>query len=357
VVIPSDLAAFLEGLALGDHFGSPGPGKLLADLEPHLFAGLVNGAFSAFPESAEWDSEPGHTIWEKAFVLGPPEQTAEWNQFFLGKFAYLGADADLAELIRRARHRDGSTASIVLGSAACALLDSAAADCPELLKKLLAMGYNPAAVNTGYFPGPPFPGVEPIHSPADVPAAGPAVSLPFTSDLPPAPIGNTIAGPAAANDPPEVAVGVVAVPDMTAGAVVLSGMVSASISITAALNLLVGLTESTQRLFLPKEGYMWVDDIDHLAGALIVLDKVLAERLGLPERSGLYALRAGLPSVWLAGELTQSEEQGQFGLYHAVMMKPNSGGSFDQFGAFPDFNTAKFELAKRVRESLAALGI
>jgi hypothetical protein len=124
-------------------------------------------------------------------------------------------------------------------------------------------------------------------------------------------------------DPPEPPAGVLSSPNFETGLVNLSGLVTLlDLPITRALGLLNSLVETTQRLLIPAEGYTWIDDIDHYAAALVVLDKVLAEKLGLPERSGVLALRAGVDSVWLQAELNQSTEAGpQFGRYKVTIVK------------------------------------
>lgn len=357
VVIPSEVAVFIE-LASSSEWA-------FAE-SPHLLAGLCSAAFEASPDSPEWLTDKGVHLDDMLSDVGLPEETPEWNLYFLGRYAYSGNDADLAELVRRARHRDGSTATIVVSSDACMLLDSAAGESPEVLAKLRSMGLNPASVQFGNFP--PLKSSAPgavhlVASPAPIAknaddAGGRGLYTQMEGGLYPG------IPPAAPEAPPQLAgledskpeppAGVNAEPDFVGGTVKLSGKVEAALSITRALGLLDKLTESTQRLLIPAEGFMWINDLDSLAAALVVLDGVLARRLNFPERSGVYALRAGLATVWLAGELVQSTEDGpQFGRYKVMMFRPDGG--FDEFGNYEDFNDAKFELAKRIRAVVAAL--
>jgi hypothetical protein len=360
----------------------------LADTEdPQTFAGFIAAAHEAAPDAKEWKEEPASVLIDGLVTLGPPQETAEWNGFYLARYAFSGNEnKDLAELVRRARHRDGSTAAIVLSSSTCALLESAAGEIPELLAKLAAMGYDPQAVKFGAFHfGAPVLAARPVASSnvASLENAGssPAAAVPMrfegglypetTAAAPDAIVSQDrplyAGGPPAGGDPipttvvmradpPEVAPGVIAYADLENGNVVLKGKANLSLSITGGLLLFNSLLETTQKLLIPAEGYLWIDDLDQYAAALVVLDGVLAKRLGLPERSGVYALRAGVETVWLQAELNQSVEQGaQFGRYKATLYKPGSGGAFDEFGNFEDFNVAKFEVAKRVRDFLAAL--
>jgi hypothetical protein len=363
LVLPANLAEFLEWIDT--------TAELTVEAYPAMLAGFVSAAYEAFPDSPEWTVQPGRSLWEDVLSLGVPGDTQEWNNYFLARYAYSGNDAELAELVRRARHRDGSSAAIVLSSSVVAFFDHVADVVPEALAKLLSLGLDPAAVKFGDFP----PGNAAL-------AIGKAVAAAARQNpRPPAPLATSGANagettrPASAEvaileprqegreDPPEPPAGVRADPDFVGGTVKLSGKAEAALSITGALNLLAALTETTQRLLIPAEGFLWIDDIGGIlagvqtAAALVVLDAVLANRLGLPERSGNYALRAGLDSVWLAGELKQSTEQGaQFGRYQVEMFKPGTNGAaFDQFGNFEDFNDAKFELAKRVRAAVVAL--
>lgn len=390
--LPADLPAFLAALAAGE---------IVETSNLPAIAGFTSGAFALNFNKEQWTSEPGVSLLadldKVTDVLKTPDgQTPAYNDFFLGRFARLASLDDLAELIRRARHRDGSTSSIVLGSATHLLLASAAADIPELRGVLKLHGLDLDAMKTGDFP----PMLDPaVNSLADSTGTAPPEVLARTG-LPagfgsfPAPGpeprwlgGRLVGGPAAVavvEVPAETVSGTGAGPNeiraeeiepsdndmgddpklgsnaagkQLAGWNLETGMIRMfhmRLTPTAALAALQSLVVATQNILIPHEGYTWVDEMEQKGSTLVCLDKWLAERVKLPERSGELALRLGVDTLWLQGEIKQLTEDGpKFGHYLAVLQH-GSGGAFEEFGDFIDLNDAKFELAKKVRGVLAS---
>jgi hypothetical protein len=341
--------------------------------------GLVSAVAELFPKLDFWQIDP-YKEWLAENQLGVVQQTAEWNGYYAARFAVAGAAADLAELVRRAKHRDGSAASVAASSAALSLLVEAASGDEEILARIRGAGLDLYNVRFGNHPA-ALPGPEvTIHlegpnkaaledeatlgglvhasvparaSAAPAPAAGPAgpprrrfhlqtaVVNPTTAPVPvAAPVRVAAPAPVAAPLPAASLPwgGPAPSPNSDAGDITFGG---AHLSITAALNLCTSLGAAARALLLPVEGCAWVDDRTDPAkkSELVILDPVLAE--GLP------------PSVWdgaLAAELLQSAD----GVYQ-VKVYDRSGGSTYVTGSWLDMNDAKAAAAERMRPELQKL--
>ncbi len=94
-----------------------------------IWSGVINGMSLLSPDSDFWKTAAG----ANAYWLA-----ADWarshsadlldiagNDFFLGRFSVTGDRGDLAELVRRSQHRDGSTAAIGVGSDVLSLFHEA----------------------------------------------------------------------------------------------------------------------------------------------------------------------------------------------------------------------------------------
>jgi hypothetical protein len=386
---PVDLPALLAALAAGE---------IVETSNLPAIAGFVSAERSRdgagnIPDI--WKTDPGASLladFDKvAAALHTPEgQTPAYNDFFLGRFACGGSAADLLELIRRARHRDGSTSSIVLGSATHLMLASAAADIPELAGVLKSKGLDLDAMQTGDFPPDYLQAATEEAQGTRTPAA-PGTITTAASVVTPEPRwigGRMVGGPQApakalATVPETVSgyygsahdvkadevepsdndmgddpmIGSNAAGKQLAGWNLQTGIIrmfQMRLTPTAALAALQSLVVATQNVLIPHEGYAWLDEMEQAGSTLVCVDKWLADRVRLPERSGELAQRMGVDTVWLQGSITQSKEDGpQFGHYKAVLQH-GSGGAFEEFGDFLDLNDAKFALAKKVRGVLAS---
>lgn len=308
--------------------------KLLEDpqivdkLDRYGFAGLVRGLKLQHPDSPVWTSQVGEGAIQTAEQIlsadaGEPPQTAEWNQYY-GMLWLAGHDtAALAELIRRAKHRDGSTQSIVTSSGALALLSELEAD-PPTAAELASLGWSSTAVSFGYHP----PG-QPVPITSNVAGAPGSVLMPS---------GDVVAAqaPAAPAVPaPPVQFDGEAKADLSAGHVTIGG---AFLSITNAIRLQDSLTVAVRSLLLPGEGYVWVDltyDPKH-SSSLCVLDGELAAGLPIAPDSPGSALKA---------EVLQDDD----GSYTARIY--GSDGSVKRVHGTPytDINEVKFAVAREVR--------
>jgi hypothetical protein len=356
-------------------------------------AGVVSALYEAFPDLDAWKTDPyaGWLVDAVELQHSGPDGTAEANGYYAARFAVSGLAPDLAELVRRAKHRDGSAASVAASSAALSLLIEAAAGDEEIAARIKAAGLDLNNVRFGSHPAPGSPAASPAaaSSPdAPAPPAAPAPAAPAPAapaPAAPAPAAPAPAAPAPAAPPRrrfnlqtavvshgpaspavpsaglrhlqpaapvtavpasapagpgrEVTYGAGASPNLDAGDITLGG---ARLSITAAANLAVSLTAATRALLLPAEGCVWVDDKTDPAkkSELVVLDPFLAE--GLP------------PSVWdgaLLAELAQSVENGTY----QVKVYDRNGGSTYITGSWLDMNDAKAAAAERVRPELQRL--
>jgi hypothetical protein len=345
----------------------------------HLeLAGIVSAIVEAFPDVPLFADEPAKSwlVETEELEASGPNETAEWNGYYAARFAVSGAEADLAELVRRAKHRDGSAASVGTSSAALSLLLEAGADDPEIAARIKAAGLDLNNVRFGNHPAPSLPETIPDAEPAGVTAsenqalesmraaapappppvrrfnlqtavvshaalgaAAPPAPSPALRHLEPAAPVTAVPAPPAPSPAAigrEVSFDAGASPNLDAGDVSLVGV---RLSITAAARLALSLTAATRALLLPAEGCAWVDDRTDPAkkSELVVLDPVLAE--GLP------------PSAWdgaLLAELGQSVENGTY----QVKVYDRNGGSTFVTGSWIDMNNAKAAAAERVRPEL-----
>lgn len=309
-------------------------------------AGVISAVFGAFPKLDAWETEPYKEWLADTFKLEGSGQafadggSAEWNGYYAARFAVAGAVSDLAELVRRAKHRDGSTAAIGTSSGALSLLSEASDGDPEIALRIAAAGLNLSDVRFGNYPvGGPPPAVAPavVTIPIDEHNHAAKVQEALEGGLSPATPMPPAARVLAFSQPlgsPNVAAAVSA--NMDAGDVSVGG---ARLSITAAVNLATSLTAAARALLVPAEGCSWIDDQTDPAkqSELVVLDPVLAE--GLP------------PSAWsgaLLAELAQSVENGTY----RVKVYDRNGGSTFVTGSWTDMNDAKAAAAERVRPEL-----
>lgn len=304
--------------------------------DPIERAGIVSALHDAFPDLEEWMAEPAAgfllDLSEEPLIAGPQE-TPDWNTYYARRFSISGSLADLRELVRRAKHRDGSTASIQTSSAALSLLSEAADGHPEIAVALASAGLDLAAIQFGVFPaGAPATAAAAPRGALGTGAIGSRASAPVA--FPPVPAS---AAPAAAAAPSGWSPRVV-VADPFAGTVEVGGV---PLSVTAALAMLDDLTRATRRLLLPAEGTAWVNDrIDPLKlSELVMLDPYLAA--GLP----LFAAGGAI-----LAEVLQSPEDG---VYRGKLYDRSGGSS--QFGEWHDMNQAKCSIAERVRPELQKL--
>lgn len=168
-----------------------------------------------------------------------------------------------------------------------------------------------------------------------------------------------LASPAAAGAPdpnasPEVELiaiggGFLVSADFDTGQVRVS-KVPASLSITAAAGLSMGLETAIRALLIPAEGYRWLDNTsDPLSSSLLLVDDPeLAFRLPLMDP-------VQQPSgPWLHGEVRQAGPQDEGTGQYTCRLYPRMGGDFVEFGgafggSLLDIHEAKCSVAARVR--------
>lgn len=342
--LPADLPEFLEAVST--------KGKLTDN--PAVAAGMVSAALDAFPGSPLWNEGLGSRMKEVALSAPLADTDPEFAMFYLGRYAYLGRDVDLLEVIRMAKHRDGSTAAIQTSTATVQMLEGAAFEYPEVATKFKSMGFDLARVQFGNFPtGAPMKAGAPL--PADGPYSG-------NSGLYPTPAGAAAVPPAGSQisqKSPATPLQVITSHPVVKG---FDGLESCCIwvgevpvSITTALALQTSLVASIRKLMIPEEGFLWVDELDGLGGTLATVDEYQASRLKLPERTELADKAAVKGRIWEAGSVTQGKDSGSatFGLYVCTLQK--SGGGTEEFGRYEDLNDAKAVVSARVRSAIAGL--
>lgn len=303
-----------------------------------------------------------------------PEQSQEWNDYFVG--AYAAGDVNgLRELIRRAKHRDGSTVSVVAGTDAMGLVESAAIASPPFASVATANGFTVGAVVLGDFPpgsltafgihaaAVPTSNLTGIASETALTRGTAQSAIPQTRATPRRPPserdqaeGRKPTGPAAlpVADVPAPAWNLLppwATPDMGGGIVRLGdpNRPSARLAISEAIALGDSLTLSVRRLLLPAEGFAWIHDtMDPLAIASLV-DLDTTRGAGLPDFTGDGG---GKLQGTVAQSIGSTENRAVF--YSCRLFAAN--GTSETFGQFADINDAKFAIATRVRELLNTEG-
>ena len=260
---------------------------------------------------------------------GEPPQTAEWNEYYQYRWLAGRDPADLAELIRRAKHRDGSTQSIVTSSNAMELLSELERD-PPTAEALTVLGWSSSAVTFGYHPpGQPVPFTR-TAALGSIPPGG-AVSVMMPSGQ----VVAQAAGPAPAAAPAVLPSDVLAKADLMGVRVTLGGTY---LSITAAIRLGDSITAAVRSLLLPGEGYVWIDLTadPRRSSSLAVLDGELA--------AGLPAFPDS-PGTALKGEVLQDELSGNY----TGRVYSGDGSVRTVPGIFSDMNEAKAAVAEVVR--------
>jgi hypothetical protein len=321
-----------------------------AALPDPALVGAIVALHQLLPDLAYWSEETGATLLAAATAQAATvdHSGVEWNHFYLGRWAVLGDQADLDELIRRAKHRDGTTAALVTGTEAVVMLTAAFKEHTDTIgKRLLEAGFNPANVTTGNFPhqaqpAPVDQAAQPAPPTSHAVAVRPITPAPVTAPAPPAnPI--VIATPGGV-----IGVGV----DANSGVVILAGN---PISITAAMALETDLVKRTRELLIPASSYAWMDEFDHSKGGLFTED--------VPPESNPTAnvFGRGLPrpdgheSVACHGEVIQDKQTGQ---YSCRLYNRAGGGGFSQIAdKIDDFNDAKFRVASAAKAELLSMGL
>jgi hypothetical protein len=309
--------------------------------------GAVLALHGKFPNLPYWQDGAGAAIYAEVQTIAtlPPDYVdPKWNRYFLGRWAATGEPNALRELVRRARHRDGTTSALVVGTEAGVILG--AAQHPEVVKLLTKFGFNPANVKPGNFP----PGTEtateptPAAAPAPAPPAAPAPVPPTVVIAPPPPPAQPII--------PSTPGGIMGVSaDTNAGMVVLAGT---PISITAALALETDLVKRTRELLIPAESYQWLDEFDHSKAGLFTND--------VPPDSNPSAnvFGRGLPREQESGMACHGEvlQDRTTGRYSCKLYNRDGGGGFSQVAdKIDDFNVAKFRVASAVKAELISIGL
>jgi hypothetical protein len=263
-----------------------------------------------------------------------------------GLFEHWATNADqecLAELIRRAIHRDGSNAADVAGSEAIGLIQQRLNDTldgesvyPAFAGALTKANFSLGSMKFGNYPAPlslPLP-------------AGPQVPKDvlnrFTTrrrDL----VQSTV--PAAAPDirRPSPRMAGIPYPDLDAGTVNVG---STALSISDAIKLRDSLTIAVVELLRPAEGFQWLNDNADPQSRSILVD-LDGERGKLLQEVGGGRLQ---------GEVIQIPSKGpdeNAGKYLARMYNYENGFNEFQTGS-DDMNVAKFKLAERVRQFMIA---
>jgi len=312
-------------------------------------AGMVAAAYDCSEGAAEWNTPDGEELLRAALAEHEAIAGTEGeNLFTLGRYAAIALDGELEDLVRRARHRDGSTASIVASTATIQLLESAVGEFPEIDAKLKAAGLDLARVSF-----------------VDM-AAAPKKALPKSagvvltgSENPISGAGAPIVGEPGGPRPYWLAPDSPAADEMTvtpelenfAVNVRFNSNMAAVLTLAQTLRIADQLGAAVRSIIRPAEGYKWVDLLEGVGAVLIQLDGVVAKQLGLPERVDM--------SGWEQGSISQvvygpDSEPGQAGLFRCRLQISNGG--FEDIGPLhSDLNDAKAFLARRVRAVLAAL--
>lgn len=281
----------LDALVMGAHAAQLDEhliGQLL-DKMPGLFGGsetpaqrlAVVGAVDVmrerFPELAAWDAQEDLLAAADEVRGDGPQPDSTWNNYYVGRFRVSGADEDLGELVRRAKHSDGSTVAFGTSADALSLLTSAAAANTGVRARLAALQFNPGNIRMGNFPhgttaaftAPKGKGSAPVpahRAPvraarAIPPAAAPPAPARAARAIAPA-AASRDSGRAIARDVPEF-IDAQNEPmlevDETAGRIIVR-FAAASLPMSAASALQLDIVRALRRLTVPREGFQWLDD-------------------------------------------------------------------------------------------------
>lgn len=332
-----------------------------------------------FPDAAALD-EAFNDLESEAFAAldavckGDPSAKSFSNDYLLGLWAALGNPKVLGELVRRAKHRDGSTDAVIHGGEALNILRDAYHNLPGFQSHLESLGFTPSKVRFGDYP---YTGLidQVMNGPDKTPAAPPpapaalvenAVQEPAPpvdqvaaeaapAPVPAAPAWNAPGTPA----PPIVGVSARANLDNATIAAVIGGNMVGVLRVTDALALGMALGMAGRAILIPMEGYAWADipDGTRSSSTLLLLDRYVAGELEkggtkLPAR-GETALepRSG-DGCFLAAEVSQNPRNGVYAI--KVWM---SEVAFNDAGSSDDFNDAKAKAAAVIRALLLSRGI
>jgi len=389
----------LEMLVFGAHADFT-PNKLTPTLEA-LYAGRGPtgiarvGAVSALRDFVRSDDR---LVWPSAFDglikgvlqwLGEngqdgPGSGSGWNDYFLGRWMVCGNLADLAELVRRAKHRDGSTSTLGTSGDAVTLLSAGFGRDVELRRKLRGLAFDPATLKFGNHP----PGSSTafvIVIPAARAAAGRSVRSPQGAARSPiarpkpvdaaaafakVPLSETVASVHGAGDVPAgaslaplaesggttrlemTATAIAETADMPVSVDETAGTVKVgdfSLSITRAWSLHKALVTSIRSLVIPAEGFAWVDSMadPEAFSALVLFDSQL--RPGLPDFTGTGALQPPPGQNWkLQAQVAQDPDTA----FYSAKLFDTKGEYSTLPKQFADMNQAKHAVASAVRALL-----
>jgi hypothetical protein len=334
-----------------------------------LAMGYVYGLRLKFPHNELWEEPNGGADFLKAAIASTA--TNEFSAaFLLGVFAGSGDEMFFGEVVRRAKHRDGSTASLGVSVEAGAVLDPLAG-IPEADHLFTAFSFNPHRIELGNFPNVAGTVVSLLPRdgalPALPPDAGTVGSIPddfFARPGNPPPAreiqpnnpyaqGFQTVLLATLADLPEV-IPVYAGPSVEFGPLYLS--------LTVTTELISRLTRAYRSLTLPAEGFAWADDtLDPLKGsALLCLDPQLVTALGLPvsHKPGDFSRYEDplntYPMQGVAVVVARIYQDGS-GMYFPAIAEAD--GHERPLAGEWDLNVAKAQSCKRVAEMLKKAGL
>jgi hypothetical protein len=294
-------------------------------VDPHSpgFAGFVRGLYARFEAAEVWTKDLGEKILDESAAIlapeaGPPPDTLDWNPFYALNWLAARNDAELIELIRRARHRDGSTQSISTSSGALAALADLAI-VPELQPALARLGFDPSSVGFGNFPR---------GGAAASPATGTGLSGGLSrSQVSSVPMSEVV-----------LPLSAVVEPDLVSGMVRLG---TNALSLSAAVRFAAAIGAAVRSMLLPAEGFVWLDDsFDPLSSSsLLVLDSALSS-VGLPVVVG--------PGNDGTASLHGEVKQGADGQYRGTLYR-HDGSVLPLMAEYTEMETAKFAVADEIR--------
>ena len=268
------------------------------------------------------------------FTTLPGPDQAIWLDFELGQFAATGDYSYLLRIVRFAKNRDGSTASIVAGHQAASLLDLAMKVEPGYVDIL--RGYN-------YVAGAPVLQSNPVDRASYDKLRGDRTAEPAVVTTAVLPTAEETAGlggmvPALVDSiDPNQAHGSI---DSLVGPV----------SVTDALSLISALTYATRRLILPLpfDGYQWDDyagSAEKPTHALFTPDTIEGERLR-------WLQPVAVAAMFIAGRVIEKLGENNRVEFHAAIYLD---GEFVHVGVDADLNRAKFLVASAVRAHIESL--
>lgn len=317
-----------------------------------LALGYIYGLKLRFPADLLWEPPNGGVeLLERA--TGAANAGDFSAAFILGVFAGSGESLFFGELVRRARHRDGSTATLGVATDALHVLGELAG-IPAAENLFTAFSFDPANVLTGDYPnvgrevewlkfGPGRPKTIFREGVGEMPADQTTSGKEFESDPVPALfvalVGREAELPGMSarlflGDTPKV--------ETTDGLVCLFGTLC---SLTVVNELINRLMTAYRSLTLPAEGFVWIDDtLDPLKGSeLACLDPFQVGALGLP-----WSPEKG---ICISARIHQNDA----GEYLAVVSLKDGGVL--NLPPEADLNVAKVEVCKVMAGKLKDLGL